>query len=230
MTTTANLSKDRLARLHDILAGHVRQGAVPGLVSVVSRRGEADIDAIGMTALGGSQPARPDTIFRISSMTKPITARRDADPPRGVRPAPRRARRPAPARARRPSGRAPHRRAGGRHRAGPPADHRARPAHLPDGLRRVLRAVPGERRRRATPAQRRAAAAVAASRARRVDAPILDPAAHVPARRALAVPHRRRRARRAHRPGQRPAVRDVPARAGLRAAGHEGHGLLRHGR
>ncbi len=74
MTTTANLSKDRLGRLHDILAGHVRQGTVPGLVSVVSRRGEADIDAIGVTALGGSQPARPDTIFRISSMTKPVTA------------------------------------------------------------------------------------------------------------------------------------------------------------
>jgi CubicO group peptidase (beta-lactamase class C family) len=72
--TTSNLSKDRLVRLHDIMARHVRQGAAPGLVSVVSRRGEAEIDAIGATALGGRQTVRPDTIFRISSMTKPVTA------------------------------------------------------------------------------------------------------------------------------------------------------------
>jgi CubicO group peptidase (beta-lactamase class C family) len=74
MTTTSDLSKDRLGRLHDIMARHVRQGAAPGLVSVVSRRGEAEIDAVGVTALGGRQAVRPDTIFRISSMTKPVTA------------------------------------------------------------------------------------------------------------------------------------------------------------
>jgi CubicO group peptidase (beta-lactamase class C family) len=72
--TTSSLSKDRLVRLHDIMARHVRQGDAPGLVSVVSRRGEAEIDAIGVTALGGRQAVRPDTIFRISSMTKPVTA------------------------------------------------------------------------------------------------------------------------------------------------------------
>jgi CubicO group peptidase (beta-lactamase class C family) len=72
--TTSNLSKDRLGRLHDIMARHVRRGAAPGLVSVVSRRGEAEIDAIGVTALGSRQPVRLDTIFRISSMTKPVTA------------------------------------------------------------------------------------------------------------------------------------------------------------
>jgi CubicO group peptidase (beta-lactamase class C family) len=74
MRTTANLSKERLGRLHDIMARHVHGGAAPGLVSVVSRRGETEIDAIGVTALGGSQTMQPDTIFRISSMTKPITA------------------------------------------------------------------------------------------------------------------------------------------------------------
>jgi CubicO group peptidase (beta-lactamase class C family) len=74
MTTTASLSKERLGRLHDIMARHVRQGAAPGLVSVVSRRGETELDAIGRTALGSSQAMQPDTIFRISSMTKPITA------------------------------------------------------------------------------------------------------------------------------------------------------------
>jgi CubicO group peptidase (beta-lactamase class C family) len=72
--TGSVLSQDRLARLHDIMAGHVGRGAAPGLVAVVSRRGEVHVDALGATALRGGQPVRPDTIFRISSMTKPVTA------------------------------------------------------------------------------------------------------------------------------------------------------------
>ncbi|MGO8864106.1 MAG: serine hydrolase domain-containing protein [Acidimicrobiales bacterium] len=74
MTTSAGLSKTRLARLHDAMAGHVDRGAAPGLVSVVSRRGEVHVDAIGSTALDGHGAMREDSIFRISSMTKPITA------------------------------------------------------------------------------------------------------------------------------------------------------------
>ncbi len=60
--------------MHDVMAGHVQRGDVPGLVTLVSRRGEVHVDAIGMKAVGGSDPIRRDTIFRISSMTKPITA------------------------------------------------------------------------------------------------------------------------------------------------------------
>src|SRR5947208_5746822 len=71
---SSGLSKDRLARLHDTMAGHVGRGAAPGLVSVVSRRGEAHVDAIGATAVDSGVPVGHDTIFRISSMTKPITA------------------------------------------------------------------------------------------------------------------------------------------------------------
>ena len=72
--TSTPLSKDRLYRLHDVLAGHVEAGHAPGLVSVVSRHGEAHVDAIGRTALDGDTPVDADTIFRISSMTKPVTA------------------------------------------------------------------------------------------------------------------------------------------------------------
>src|SRR5260221_1452375 len=68
------LSKARLGRMHDVMAGYVERGEVPGIVTLVSRRGEVHIDAIGMKAVGGSDPMRRDTIFRISSMTKPITA------------------------------------------------------------------------------------------------------------------------------------------------------------
>ena len=68
------LSKARLGRMHDVMAGHVESGGVPGLVTLVSRRGEVHVDAIGMKAAGGSDPMRRDTIFRIASMTKPVTA------------------------------------------------------------------------------------------------------------------------------------------------------------
>jgi CubicO group peptidase (beta-lactamase class C family) len=40
---------------------------------VVSRRGDVHVDVIGTSALDGSA-MQSDTIFRISSMTKPITA------------------------------------------------------------------------------------------------------------------------------------------------------------
>ena len=72
--STPGLSKARLGRMHDVMAGYVERGEVPGLVTLVSRRGEAHVDAIGTKALGGSDPMRRDTIFRIASMTKPITA------------------------------------------------------------------------------------------------------------------------------------------------------------
>ncbi len=67
------LSTARLRRLHDIMTGYVERGEAPGLVSVISRRGETHVNAIGAMALGGP-PMQRDTIFRIASMTKPIAA------------------------------------------------------------------------------------------------------------------------------------------------------------
>ncbi len=72
--STAGLSRARLGRMHEVMAGYVERGEVPGLVTLVSRRGEVHVDAIGMKAVSDSDPIRRDTIFRISSMTKPITA------------------------------------------------------------------------------------------------------------------------------------------------------------
>jgi CubicO group peptidase (beta-lactamase class C family) len=69
----SGLSKSRLARMRSVMAGYVERGEVPGLVLAVSRRGESVIEPIGAIDPDGT-PARADTIFRISSMTKPITA------------------------------------------------------------------------------------------------------------------------------------------------------------
>ncbi len=59
--------------LHAMLAGHVERGELPGLVALVSRHGEVDVDIMGSATIGGP-PMRRDTIFRIASITKPITA------------------------------------------------------------------------------------------------------------------------------------------------------------
>jgi len=72
--STAGLSKARLARMHDVMAGYVERKEVPGLVTLVSRRGEVHVDLIGTQAFGENSPMRRDTIFRISSLTKPIIA------------------------------------------------------------------------------------------------------------------------------------------------------------
>lgn len=44
------------------------------MVTLLSRRGEVRVEAFGTMAVGGGAPMRRDTIFRISSMTKPVTA------------------------------------------------------------------------------------------------------------------------------------------------------------
>jgi CubicO group peptidase (beta-lactamase class C family) len=67
------LSQARFARMHDV-TGYVERGELPGLVTLVSRRSEVYVDVIGTKAVGDSAPMQRDSIFRISSMTKPVTA------------------------------------------------------------------------------------------------------------------------------------------------------------
>jgi CubicO group peptidase (beta-lactamase class C family) len=54
--------------------GFVARREIPGIVAAVSRRGRLDVRVLGTKALGGNDPMRRDTIFRVASMTKPITA------------------------------------------------------------------------------------------------------------------------------------------------------------
>ncbi len=70
----AGWSAARMARMHAALLRHVDSGHLPGVVALVSRRGEEHVDAIGTLAFGGAAPMRRDTIFRLASMTKPVTA------------------------------------------------------------------------------------------------------------------------------------------------------------
>src|SRR5690349_8569325 len=71
---SAAFSEHRLGRLHDVMHAYVERGEIPGFVTLVARRGEVDVDAYGTLATGDRVPMTRDAIFRISSMSKPVTA------------------------------------------------------------------------------------------------------------------------------------------------------------
>ncbi len=55
--------------------GYVASGKLPGMLTLVMRRGEiAWLRACGMADVERGEPMREDTIFRIYSMTKPLTS------------------------------------------------------------------------------------------------------------------------------------------------------------
>jgi CubicO group peptidase (beta-lactamase class C family) len=62
-----------MASLSGILDEHVRNGALPGGVGLVTRGGRTEVAVAGSASVGGVPMAR-DSIFRIASITKPITA------------------------------------------------------------------------------------------------------------------------------------------------------------
>lgn len=60
-------------RIRKALSRHVDAGTLPGAISAVARRGQVDVEVLGAQSFGGKPLAR-DSLFRITSMTKPITA------------------------------------------------------------------------------------------------------------------------------------------------------------
>ncbi len=71
--SAGGFSKARISRLHDVMAGYVERGEVPGVVTLASRGAEVYVDAIGAKSVGGD-PIGRDTIFRIASLSKPVMA------------------------------------------------------------------------------------------------------------------------------------------------------------
>ena len=69
------LSTERLARLERVIQEYVDRGQIAGAVTLVARRGgEAHLRAYGMADQADATPMDTDAIFRIASMTKPITS------------------------------------------------------------------------------------------------------------------------------------------------------------
>lgn len=77
MTTPEDLglSSDRLARVDEAMHAYVDKGKLPGVQMLVSRRGElVHHDCYGFADVDAGTAVTPDTIYRIYSMTKPITS------------------------------------------------------------------------------------------------------------------------------------------------------------
>ncbi len=73
--TEVGLSPQGLARIDQALAGFIAQGALPGASILVARHGKVVHRAtLGLKDIASGEPLADDTIYRIFSMTKPVTA------------------------------------------------------------------------------------------------------------------------------------------------------------
>lgn len=71
----AGLSAPRLTALTNAMQGYVERGEVAGVVSLVWRRGEIGyFEPLGLRDEAAQLPMERDTLFRIASMTKPVTS------------------------------------------------------------------------------------------------------------------------------------------------------------
>jgi CubicO group peptidase (beta-lactamase class C family) len=72
---TVGLSSSRLERIKTCMQGYVDRGTFAGVLTLVARQGRvAHLETVGWQDLESKRPVSPDTIFRIYSMSKPITS------------------------------------------------------------------------------------------------------------------------------------------------------------
>jgi CubicO group peptidase (beta-lactamase class C family) len=68
------LSTERLQRIHETMQRHIDAGDISGAVTLVARKGRiAHFEAHGLMDLESKKPMSKDAIFRLASMSKPIT-------------------------------------------------------------------------------------------------------------------------------------------------------------
>src|SRR5437867_3181667 len=69
----AGFSPERLLEIHALVAKAVEERRIAGAVTLITRGGKVVwLDAAGEADAG--KPMKPDAIFRIASMTKPLTS------------------------------------------------------------------------------------------------------------------------------------------------------------
>jgi CubicO group peptidase (beta-lactamase class C family) len=71
---SSGFSAVRLARMQAAMQRHIENGWAPGLVTLVYHRGQEQVQAMGTMAFNSDTPMRRDSIFRLASTTKPVTA------------------------------------------------------------------------------------------------------------------------------------------------------------
>ncbi len=69
------ISAERLERLHALVQGYVDRGQLAGVITLIARDGKiADVRTYGSRELEPKLPMQRDTLFRLASMTKLVTA------------------------------------------------------------------------------------------------------------------------------------------------------------
>ena len=69
------VSAEHLERIRPVMQGYVDDGRIAGILTVVARRGKIiHFETVGMRDVENKKPIEADTIFRIHSMSKPITS------------------------------------------------------------------------------------------------------------------------------------------------------------
>lgn len=63
-----------MSALRDVLQVHVDKGPTPGAVALVARGDSVEVQAVGSVDVEGTAEMARDSIFRVASITKPITA------------------------------------------------------------------------------------------------------------------------------------------------------------
>jgi CubicO group peptidase (beta-lactamase class C family) len=72
---SVGVSTERLARIHEAMIRHVEAGSISGAVTLVARRGRVvHFEAHGLMDLESRKPMAKDAVFRLASMSKPVTA------------------------------------------------------------------------------------------------------------------------------------------------------------
>lgn len=72
---SVGMSSARLARIRPVMQCYVDQSLVPGVVTMVARHGKVvHFDVCGYKNVEQQAPMQKDTVFRIASMTKPMTS------------------------------------------------------------------------------------------------------------------------------------------------------------
>lgn len=75
LPASVGISSERLTRLHDAMQGFIDRHEAAGIVTLVARDGKtADLHAVGFQDIDKKTMMKTDSIFRIASMTKPITS------------------------------------------------------------------------------------------------------------------------------------------------------------
>jgi len=68
------LSSERLQRINELVQRYIESGQISGAVTMVSRKGRiAHFEAQGLMDIDAKTPMRKDAIFRMASMSKPVT-------------------------------------------------------------------------------------------------------------------------------------------------------------